>query len=649
MSFLSPLFLIGAFAAAVPILLHMLKREPEARVRFAAVKLLRNAPVEQARHRRLRELLLLALRVTALVLLALAFARPFFASAEEKPPALTVVALDTSLSMSAPGQFEKARQLAKDAIARAPSRDLAAVVTFADGAQVAAAPTRDRSLVTSAIDRAAPGSGTTRYRAALAAAAELIDRYGAGQGTIVIVSDLQESGWDAGGRATIPDSVRIEVADIGAPPPNIAVTAINRSEARLTALVQNAAAEAREVRVRLTIDDKPAGEGAAIVGANQSAEVPLPLSRGFAAAVSVDDRQGVQGDNQRFAILDNASRPAIAIVTPTGDLPREAFYLQQALAVGGTAAAFEVVGVASEQVAATIGSAPGPEGPGLHRNHAVVVLTSTRGLNAPSRARLAEYVQQGGGLLVAASDEVDPAVMLEILPDLKVGPTSESSARSESSTGANPHAGTTVRSGMPLALTPTDVRHPIFRPFGARLAGLGQVRFNRVVDLHGSCATLARFTNGNPSLVECPLGKGHALVIGSDLNNRGNDFPLHATFVPFIHETMRYLGAGQATVAEYLIGDGPGAQAQAPGIVTLPGSGGNPGRRAAINVNPAESDPRRLSVADFQAAVVRLEDGPAGGGIRRSPEEDRQQIWRYLLMAVMTALLAESLVAARTA
>ncbi len=79
-SFLSPLFLFGTLAAAVPIVLHLLRREPEPRVRFSAVKLLRHAPVEYTERRRLRELLLLALRVAALVLLAIAFARPFVAA-----------------------------------------------------------------------------------------------------------------------------------------------------------------------------------------------------------------------------------------------------------------------------------------------------------------------------------------------------------------------------------------------------------------------------------------------------------------------------------------------------------------------------------------------------------------------------------------
>src|SRR5438874_4380834 len=103
-AFLSPIFLAGAAAAAIPLILHLLKREPEPRVKFAAVRLLKNAPVELTEKRRLRELLLLALRVAALVLLALAFARPFFASgAAIGSSGTTIVAIDTSYSLSAPG------------------------------------------------------------------------------------------------------------------------------------------------------------------------------------------------------------------------------------------------------------------------------------------------------------------------------------------------------------------------------------------------------------------------------------------------------------------------------------------------------------------------------------------------------------------
>src|SRR5262252_2352315 len=99
LSFLAPLFLAGAAAAALPIVLHLLKREPEARVKFAAVKLLKQAPVEHTERRNIRELLLLALRVTALLLLAFAFARPFLTrAAGAASNGTTIVALDTSYS-----------------------------------------------------------------------------------------------------------------------------------------------------------------------------------------------------------------------------------------------------------------------------------------------------------------------------------------------------------------------------------------------------------------------------------------------------------------------------------------------------------------------------------------------------------------------
>src|SRR5207253_4518820 len=125
--------LAGAAAAAIPLILHLLKREPEPRVKFAAVKLLKQAPVELTEKRRVRELLLLALRIAALVLLALAFARPFFASgAAALSSGVTIVAIDTSYSLSAPGRIERARELAKEAIGRAPTNDRVGILTFSD-------------------------------------------------------------------------------------------------------------------------------------------------------------------------------------------------------------------------------------------------------------------------------------------------------------------------------------------------------------------------------------------------------------------------------------------------------------------------------------------------------------------------------------
>ncbi|HEV3484506.1 MAG TPA: BatA domain-containing protein, partial [Vicinamibacterales bacterium] len=77
MNFLYPAFLLGALAIAVPVVLHLLRRDVAPEVPFSAVRLLRQSPIEQSRRRRLRDLFLLAARTAALLLLAAAFARPY--------------------------------------------------------------------------------------------------------------------------------------------------------------------------------------------------------------------------------------------------------------------------------------------------------------------------------------------------------------------------------------------------------------------------------------------------------------------------------------------------------------------------------------------------------------------------------------------
>jgi hypothetical protein len=245
--------------------------------------------------------------------------------------------------------------------------------------------------------------------------------------------------------------------------------------------------------------------------------------------------------------------------------------------------------------------------------------------------------------LIAAGDAVDPEVVASALgePLLTIAPPAAQ------------------RGGSPIRrLLPNDMRHPIFRAFGARVSGLGLARFDRVAVIQSAaCPTLARFTSGEVGVVECAVGKGRALVLAFDLDRRGNDFPLQSSFLPFLHESMRYLAAGKAVAEDYLVGEGRAAQVERPGIVTLDrlvASGATEsnvsrGAAVAVNVNPAESDPRRIAVGDFEKTVVRLKDGGALQQAAIRPEEDRQSIWRYLLFLVMAVLVAESFVARRTA
>ena len=162
----------------------------------------------------------------------------------------------------------------------------------------------------------------------------MIERRGASRATIVVVTDLQASGWDAGDQGSVPESAQVEVADVGASPPYLAVTAVRLQGDRVVAAIRNAGPDAREAHVRLAVDGRSVSEGVAAVAPNQVAEIELAGARGATASVSVDDTQGIQGDNVRYLVLDNTGRPSVLIITTHGDLAREAFYLQQAMVAG---------------------------------------------------------------------------------------------------------------------------------------------------------------------------------------------------------------------------------------------------------------------------------------------------------------------------
>jgi hypothetical protein len=116
MWFLSPLFWLGIAAVAAPILVHLVRRTRARKIEFPALTFVRQVPQRTIRRRTLRNLLLLILRCLAILLIVIAFTRPFFsrrsAAKDSGSAGATVVLLDASLSMRREQMFAAAVQRA---------------------------------------------------------------------------------------------------------------------------------------------------------------------------------------------------------------------------------------------------------------------------------------------------------------------------------------------------------------------------------------------------------------------------------------------------------------------------------------------------------------------------------------------------------
>ena len=99
MGFLSPAFLFAALAISVPLILHLLHRQRLKEVVFPALQYLKRTERDHSKRIKLRQLILMLLRVAAILLLTLAGARPFLrGGGSAHPPTALAVVLDNSLS-----------------------------------------------------------------------------------------------------------------------------------------------------------------------------------------------------------------------------------------------------------------------------------------------------------------------------------------------------------------------------------------------------------------------------------------------------------------------------------------------------------------------------------------------------------------------
>src|SRR5262245_7165047 len=176
MAFLNPLFLFGMLAAAIPVVVHLVRRTRAPRFEFPSLMFIRQIEQKTIRRRKLRNLWLLALRCLALLLLALAFSRPYFAASNSNLTSAgesAVILLDVSYSMRYPGVFERARQAARDVATSAAPRDRFALALLSSNCEVLRQPSEDNAELRALIDQAVPGLGSTDYIQALEAANSL--------------------------------------------------------------------------------------------------------------------------------------------------------------------------------------------------------------------------------------------------------------------------------------------------------------------------------------------------------------------------------------------------------------------------------------------------------------------------------------------
>src|SRR2546421_5778246 len=196
-SFLNPWLLLGALALAAPVWLHLRRKQETNLFRFSALQFLDDQPQPRASPWRLRNLLLFALRMLALLLLVAAFAWPFLRG---KDAALVkesrVYILDNTLSHQANDGFTRDRDRILSDLNKAGANIQIAVVELTSSPRVTVSFGDDRETAKEKVKALRPSFQRGPYLAAFRQANTLLANSLGGERHIIFLGDNQEHQWN---------------------------------------------------------------------------------------------------------------------------------------------------------------------------------------------------------------------------------------------------------------------------------------------------------------------------------------------------------------------------------------------------------------------------------------------------------------------
>jgi hypothetical protein len=700
--FLAPLMLIGALAVGVPIAIHLIGRKRAKVVPFAALEFLMATKRKTARRLRLRERILLVVRVLACIAVAIALAKPF-TSCERKGPQVTrgpqaaVIVIDDSFAagyiVDGKPWIKRASADALRILAQLGPEAEVAIVRASEGADHPSELTRDHLRLRDqllALDASTRPADTSR---ALSRAAQLLGASSHSRKTVFLLSLLAKTGlrdvdapWGKDGPMLVTSDLRPKSM------PNVAVTKLdvdpdtgtgNRGVA-FDAEVGNFGDEQTKVELSLTIAEHVVARGELDVPAHERRTkrflATLPAGARAADAFVEIAHDSLPIDDKRY--VRATLRDEVRVLLVDGD-PRtvrhddELFYLEAALRPGDR----DDSGTRVRSITAEDLTGLEPTKHALDLNDFdVVVLANVSALPPDQVAVLAEWVRAGGGILVAPGDRVDPAAydrtMLPLMPQSLRDPIDVTWGASQED-----------RDSRALHLVKWEADHPIFTPFSKNAPELADAKFFKISLLGPTTATadrkvLARFTNGAAALVEASIGAGRTLLFTSTLDRDWTDLPIHPGYLPLVQQAVRYLARKHAAASygEHLVGSsvalatgdleklevrGPDnvgevfegdriagrssvrfGRTDRPGIYRVIGTDKTGATHArdelafAINVDPRGSD---LTMAAASALP------PSGTGAGQAPGDNqrRVELWHALAALVLLLLVAEGVLVQR--
>lgn len=591
-SFLNPMFLLAAFAAIVPLVLHLMQRRRTVRIRFSTVRFLRLAQKRSSNRVRMENFLLWLLRTLLMLVLAAAFAIPVlrtqgFGRLMGSARRDVALVLDVSYSMG----YESGRRKVWDT-----ARDTAVSIIegLRDGDRVCVyladdrstglieKPTSDRAMAINMIRSLEISRGSSKLHETTLAALNGLRDSSKREREVHIVTDGQSLPWSgfAEGQSNAVAGATLDSA--AATRPGTADSKLNAGGTKMDSAVSAVSSGTvwdpqlidKEIAFFVTLAGPAQPENTWPVSAELNpplllADTPGKLNVRFshngpaqslAVALEVDGNEV----SRRNALVE--ANGAVELAFPLPAMPFGIHAARITTPADGLAIDDEfhfllhvrkelptlVVGTPSDCLFLTTALNPGENAPALKakridpeavsaetlRNYSTIFLCNALPLSGQAMLALENYVKGGGVLVLFPGDNARPKDYAEwsILPG-KPDAISEMPEKDR------------VRYLFLRAR-----QDPVFSGFSLPPGSTPTVVIQRYLHfprLENDASIVIAAGNETPFLVSRYAGRGRMLLSAVSADRRWSSLPLSAFFLPLIHQVV-FFGAGLGREPLYL-------------------------------------------------------------------------------------------------
>lgn len=661
MGFVQTAFL-GAFAAlAIPVIVHLMFRMRTRRVDLGTVRFLREVLHKNARRKKVKRFVLLALRMACVALLAALFSRPYFIEQGiGSSDRLVAILIDRSASMELRAGRERLIDQAVDqakTIIKESGGNARIELAFFDHTVRPVSADEGHGRATDVIRELIAPEATycsTDFGAAFSWARDICVKAGRGEKELHVFTDLQCSGLDWSEVAEMPADVQVELHDLGRDAANnVAVTAAAATRtlvrpgdvSTVNVTVSNAGPfPLKEVPLRLFLRsdrrtynlDRQVSIAAG--GLEQFAFQVEGLETGlWQGQVEIEIEDELRFDNRRFLALMAAPPWKVLIVDGqphVSPVLSETYFLEAALRLAPPGHTYANTPYDPKVVTASDFEESNYE------DYELIVLANVQGLSSTVAQRLGDFVESGGGLIVFSGENIDTA-----------------GYKSFETVGLAPGSFVTVKHAddLPWRIQEWDQQHSIFEPFNDPQHGdLHRLAFQTYTKIASApqANVLASFRGGDPLLLEVAKGEGHALWFTSSCDRQWSDWPRSRLYLPLVHQMLGHLtGLNEGGPVRSLTIDASSRLA----ADIKPGVYEQSRYWEVINTSPRESETDRCTPMEFSDRFALHVGGSNSSADQlvaavapTTVELRDDEIWHWIAFALVGVLCVECFLGNRT-